>query len=70
MRHTSSETEGQIYVPEINALLMIACIVLVLVFKTSSALAAAYGVAVTLTGVGFWMLTCARTASARTTEKR
>ncbi len=45
--HTSKETEGQIYIPEINSLLLCACIGLVLSFKSSSALAAAYGIAVT-----------------------
>jgi KUP system potassium uptake protein len=45
--HTSKETEGQIYVPEINALLLFACVGLVLSFRSSSALAAAYGIAVT-----------------------
>jgi KUP system potassium uptake protein len=44
--HTSEEHRGQIYVPEINTLLMVACILLVLNFKTSSALAAAYGISV------------------------
>ncbi len=47
IRHTSSETEGQIYVPEINWGLMISCLVLVLVFRSSSNMAAAYGIAVT-----------------------
>lgn len=46
IRHTSSETHGQIYIPEINTLLMFACCGLVLFFKTSSSLAAAYGIAV------------------------
>jgi KUP system potassium uptake protein len=45
--HTSGESEGQIYVPEVNTALAIACIWLVLSFKESSALAAAYGIAVT-----------------------
>jgi KUP system potassium uptake protein len=45
--HTSKETEGQIYVPEVNTLLLCACVGLVLSFKSSSALAAAYGIAVT-----------------------
>jgi KUP system potassium uptake protein len=45
--HTSGEAEGQIYIPEINAALMVACVFLVLQFKESSALAAAYGIAVT-----------------------
>ncbi len=45
--HTSKETEGQIYVPEINHMLLVACVGLVLSFKSSSALASAYGIAVT-----------------------
>ena len=45
--HTSKETEGQIYIPEINAMLLVACIGLVLGFKNSNALAGAYGIAVT-----------------------
>ena len=45
--HTSDEAEGQIYIPEINWLLMIACLGLVFAFRTSSALAAAYGISVT-----------------------
>jgi KUP system potassium uptake protein len=49
LEHTSSEERGQIYIPTINWLLMIACIALVLAFRTSSNLAAAYGVAVTTT---------------------
>lgn len=44
--HTSEETKGQIYIPEINFLLMIACVALVFMFKSSSALAAAYGISV------------------------
>ena len=47
IRHTSRETEGQIFVPRVNLLLMIACVVLVLEFPASSKLAAAYGIAVT-----------------------
>jgi KUP system potassium uptake protein len=45
--HTSSEARGQIYVTEINSLLMLACCGLVLSFRSSSNLAAAYGVSVT-----------------------
>ncbi len=45
--HTSGDAEGQIYVPEVNFALAIGCIWLVLTFKESSALAAAYGIAVT-----------------------
>ena len=47
VEHTSHETEGQIYVPEVNWALAVACIALVLMFKESSRLAAAYGIAVT-----------------------
>jgi KUP system potassium uptake protein len=49
--HTSKEEFGQIYVRTVNFILMIACIALVLTFKTSSNLAAAYGIAVTTTMV-------------------
>jgi KUP system potassium uptake protein len=45
--HTSGKAEGQIYVPEVNGALMVACIALVLGFRSSSSLAAAYGIAVT-----------------------
>ncbi|MCX6118088.1 MAG: potassium transporter Kup [Proteobacteria bacterium] len=44
--HTSGETKGQIYIPEVNHLLMVICVLLVLMFKESSALAAAYGISV------------------------
>ena len=44
--HTSRDTEGQIYVPEMNWGLCILCIGLVLSFRESSRLAAAYGIAV------------------------
>jgi KUP system potassium uptake protein len=49
IQHTSETTIGQIYVPAINWSLMVGCIGLVLGFRSSSALAAAYGVAVTAT---------------------
>lgn len=49
--HTSSEERGQIYVPTVNWVLMIACVGLVLGFRSSTNLAAAYGVAVTSTMV-------------------
>ncbi|HBP27835.1 MAG TPA: potassium transporter Kup [Advenella kashmirensis] len=45
--HTSSEEEGQIYMPRVNGLLFVAVIVLVLVFQSSEKLAHAYGFAVT-----------------------
>jgi KUP system potassium uptake protein len=47
--HTSQETRGQIYIPDVNYALMIACLGVVLFFKDSSGLAGAYGVAVTST---------------------
>jgi KUP system potassium uptake protein len=47
IEHTSETHIGQIYIPGLNWLLMVACIGLVLGFRTSSNLAAAYGVAVT-----------------------
>ena len=49
--HTSSEEKGQIYIPHVNWLLFIAIVFLVLEFKSSSNLAAAYGVAITTTMV-------------------
>jgi KUP system potassium uptake protein len=45
--HTSARAEGQIYIPEMNWLLMVGCVAVVLEFRTSSGLAAAYGIAVT-----------------------
>ena len=51
IRHTSQSHSGQIYVPLVNWGLMIACIGLVLGFRSSSNLAAAYGIAVTMTMV-------------------
>jgi KUP system potassium uptake protein len=47
--YTSERVIGQIYVPVVNWGLMVACIALVLGFRTSSNLAAAYGVAITTT---------------------
>lgn len=47
VEHTSSHQMGQIYLPLVNWFLMLACIGLVLGFRSSSQLAAAYGVAVT-----------------------
>ena len=49
IEHTSSSTRGQIYIPWINWGLMVACIGLVLGFRSSDNLAAAYGIAVVLT---------------------
>jgi len=47
--YTSARIIGQIYVPVVNWGLMVACVALVLGFRTSSNLAAAYGVAITTT---------------------
>ncbi len=44
--HTSDVIEGQIYIPTLNFMLMIACIILVVSFQTSTALSNAYGLAV------------------------
>ncbi len=49
--HTSKDERGQIYIPQLNWLLFIATVILVLQFRNSSNLAAAYGIAVTLTMV-------------------
>ena len=51
IRHTSRDHSGQIYVPLVNWALMVACVGVVLGFQTSSNLAAAYGIAVTMTMV-------------------
>ena len=46
IRHTSATDYGQIYVPRMNALLAVGVILIVLIFKSSDALTAAYGIAV------------------------
>jgi KUP system potassium uptake protein len=45
--HTSVHEAGQIYIPEVNKALMVGCLILVVGFKNSSNLSAAYGIAVT-----------------------
>ncbi len=50
--HTSEIIKGQIYMPQVNFLLMVACLTLVFVFKSSSALAAAYGLSVSANMIG------------------
>jgi KUP system potassium uptake protein len=52
IRHTSMHARGQIYMPLVNWALMLACIALVLGFRSSGNLSAAYGIAVTLAIVG------------------
>ncbi|OYY70614.1 potassium transporter Kup [Sphingomonas sp. 28-63-12] len=51
IRQTSADHSGQIYLPSINWLLLIGVLVLVIQFRTSSSMAAAYGIAVTGTMV-------------------
>ena len=51
IEHTSDRERGQVYVPAVNWTLMVACILLVFGFRSSTGLAAAYGVAVTATMV-------------------
>jgi KUP system potassium uptake protein len=51
VEHTSAQEMGQIYVPQVNWGLMLATVVIVIGFGSSGALAAAYGIAVTLTMV-------------------
>ena len=62
--HTSSSHRGQVYVPLVNWALMVGCIGLVVAFRTSSSLAAAYGIAVTttmaITTMLFYVLTVYR----------
>jgi KUP system potassium uptake protein len=58
--HTSWTEAGQVYLPEINAALMVGCLLLVVGFRSSSALSAAYGIAVTgtmaVTSVLFYLV--------------
>ncbi len=49
IRHTSVETKGQIFMPWVNAVMMLGCLALALSFKESTRLASAYGIAVTAT---------------------
>jgi KUP system potassium uptake protein len=54
VRHTSAQQAGQIYMPRVNALLLVGVLLLVALFRSSSALASAYGIAVT----GTMVVTC------------
>jgi KUP system potassium uptake protein len=54
VRHTSAQQAGQIYMPRVNGLLLVAVLLLVALFRSSSALASAYGIAVT----GTMVVTC------------
>ena len=61
IKHTSAHAEGQIYVPQINWMLMIACVLLVLGFREAEKLAAAFGIAVSgtmaITSVTYYLVT-------------
>ncbi len=46
IRHTSTSAQGQIYVPAVNRILLVLVVLLVLAFRSSTKLAAAYGVSV------------------------
>ena len=61
--HTSKQEAGQIYIPEVNTALMVGCLLVVLGFRSSTALGAAYGIAVTGT---FLMTTALMYTVART----
>jgi KUP system potassium uptake protein len=51
IKHTSESLVGQIYMPRVNILLLVGVVLLVVLFRSSSALASAYGIAVTGTMV-------------------
>jgi KUP system potassium uptake protein len=61
VKHTSGEAEGQIYVPLLNWGLAVACVALVLLFRESSKLAAAFGLAVSgtmgITSIVYYLVT-------------
>jgi KUP system potassium uptake protein len=62
--HTSKTEAGQIYIPEVNTALMIGCLLVVLGFRSTGALGAAYGIAVTgtmsITTILFYLLARSR----------
>ncbi|HEX4667353.1 MAG TPA: potassium transporter Kup [Chthoniobacterales bacterium] len=64
VNYTSPSIIGQIYIPIVNWILMISCVGLVLGFRSSSNLAAAYGVAITttmlITTILFYLVACRR----------
>jgi KUP system potassium uptake protein len=51
IQHTSASVEGQIYLPRVNHILLVGVVLVVVLFRSSSDLAAAYGVSVTATMV-------------------
>jgi KUP system potassium uptake protein len=58
--HTSKREEGQIYIPEVNYFIAVGCLIIVLAFRNTSNLGAAYGIAVTgtmlITSVLFYIV--------------
>ena len=62
VRHTSARESGQIYMPAVNWVLLAGVLAAALGFGSSSALAGAYGIAVTLTMMITTVLTCVRRA--------
>jgi KUP system potassium uptake protein len=60
VKHTAAHTEGQIYIPQINWILAVGCLLLVIGFQKSDRLASAYGIAVTgtmtLTSVVYYVV--------------
>jgi KUP system potassium uptake protein len=60
IKHTSTVEEGQIYIPEVNWFIAVGCLIVVLAFRNTSNLGAAYGIAVTgtmlITSVLFYMV--------------
>jgi KUP system potassium uptake protein len=60
IEHTNDEHMGQVYIPAVNWALAVGCLLLVVTFRSSSALAAAYGFAVcgvmAVTSLGMWAL--------------
>ncbi len=56
IRHTSASHYGQIYMPRVNMVLLVGVLILVLMFRTSSALAHAYVLAVAATGLAATLL--------------
>jgi KUP system potassium uptake protein len=60
IKHTSNVEEGQIYIPEVNWFIAVGCLIVVLTFRNTSNLGAAYGIAVTgtmlITSVLFYMV--------------
>ena len=61
IKHTAYHTEEQIYIPEVNTMLAVGCLALVLTFRESVKLAAAYGIAVTgtmaITSILYYIVT-------------